>query len=176
MRHATPSDPSHSSSRPRPSAPSLPPEPERSHRRRLEPPRPQALPRLADMFMASVSTSSSSPSTHSTPDASKHRHRPLLHRRPPRIPIIDSSPSGLPRACFDVRCNRREPPNLFPLSVPSLARRSRLAPFARLRRRLHSPPTRLRRPLGPGVVSNMLAASRSCCRCHERDTTAAAAP
>ena len=147
-----------------------------SRRRRLEPPRPQALPRLADVSMASVSTSSSSPSTHSTPDASKHRHRPLLHRRPPRIPIIDSSPSGLPRACFDVRCNRREPPNLFPLSVPSLARRSCLAPLARLRRHLHSPSTRLRRPFGPGVVSNMLDASRSCCRCHERDTTAAAAP
>jgi len=115
VRHATPSDPSHSSSRPRPSAPSLSPEPERSHRRRLEPPRPQVLPRLSDAPPSSAVTSPSLPRSHKTPDALEHRHRRHLlplHRRPSSL---DSPPTERPRPRPRARWTRGEPLTRSPL-------------------------------------------------------------
>ena len=124
VRHATPSDPSHSSSRPRPSAPSLSPEPERSHRRRLEPPRPQVLPRLSDAPPSSAVTSPSLPRSHKTPDALEHRHRRHLlplHRRPSSL---DSPATERPRPRPRARWTRGEPLNRSPLLPMPLGRSS----------------------------------------------------
>jgi hypothetical protein len=124
VRHATPSDPSHSSSRPRPSAPSLSPEPERSHRRRLEPLRPQVLPRLSDAPPSSAVTSPSLPRSHKTPDALEHRHRRHLlplHRRPSSL---DSPATERPRPRPRDRWTRGEPLNRSPLLPMPLGRSS----------------------------------------------------
>ena len=124
MRHATPSDPSHSSLRPRPSAPSLSPEPERSHRRRLEPPRPQVLPRLSDAPPSSAVTFPSLPRSHKTPDALERRHRRHLlplHRRPSSL---DSPATERPRPRPRARWTRGEPLTRSPLLPMSFGRSS----------------------------------------------------
>ena len=106
------------------SAPSLSPEPERSHRRRLEPPRPQVLPRLSDAAPSSDVTSPSLSRSHKTPDALERRHRRHLlplHRRPSSL---DSPPTERPRPRPCARWTRCEPLNRSPLLPMSFGRSS----------------------------------------------------
>ena len=107
-----------------PSAPSLSPEPERSHRRRLEPPRPQVLPRLSDAPPSSAVTFPSLPRSHKTPDALERRHRRHLlplHRRPSSL---DSPATERPRPRPRARWTRGEPLNRSPLLPMPLGRSS----------------------------------------------------
>ena len=99
--------------------------PERSRRHRRAPSRPPPPPSLADALKGSASTPSFSPPSHKVPDTLQRRHHRRFHRRPPRIFIIDSPPSPLPRARHLPHPNHRELLHVLPLTPWLAARRSR---------------------------------------------------
>ena len=88
------------------------------HRRHRSPlPRPPASSRPPPLPRSSASSSASSSTSQVTRDAPHRRHRRLLHRRPPWIPIAAPPSPVRPRARFDGRCNRGELRHRFPLRL-----------------------------------------------------------
>ena len=117
---------------------------EHAHRRRSPLPQPPPSRRCPEPLPSSCASSPTPSPSHTTERAPERRPDvfPLVGYR--GSPSSDSSPLVLPRARRPSHGHLRELLIILPLSVPSLARRSRLAPLARLRRRLHSSPVMLR--------------------------------
>ena len=107
------------------------PRPNGARRRRPALARPQPSRSLSDTPPSSAVPPSSSPSAHMAGRAPTRRPRPVLNHRPPRISIVDSSPSELPRTRRGHHCTPRELLIILPLSVLSLACRSRRASLTR---------------------------------------------